>query len=151
MSLRERLETDLKTAMKAGETLKVSVIRMARSEMRNAEIAKGSSLVEDEVVQILSKEAKKRREAIEQFQKGGRSDLVELERSELQILGEYLPEQLDDSKIVDVTREVISELHATSKADKGKVMSAVMQRVKGRAVGKTVNRIVDHLLEGDPV
>jgi hypothetical protein len=151
MSLRERLENDLKSAMRAGDTLKVSVIRMAKSEMRNTEIAKGAELVEDEILQVLSKEGKKRRESVEQYRKGRRDDLADKEFAELQILNEYLPEQLDDAKIADVTQEVISELHATSKADKGRVMSAVMQRVKGKADGKTVSRIVDHLLNGDPV
>lgn len=149
MSLRETLNEDVKAAMKAGDAVKVSVIRLLRAEIRNAEIAKGGSLTEDEVVQVAAKESKKRREAIDQFRKGGRSDLVEKETAELEVLSEYLPEQLDEAEIVGIAREVISESHATCKADKGKVMGALMQRVRGRADGRLVSQIVDRLLEGD--
>jgi hypothetical protein len=147
MSLREKLESDLKSAMKAGDTLRVSVIRLARGEIRNLEIENGSALTEDEILQVLSRESKKRRESIDQYQKGGRADLVEKETAELRILAEYLPEQFDEGRVIDIAREVILELHAASKADKGKVMSAMMQRVRGRADGKLVSSVVDHLLQ----
>ncbi len=148
MLLWEKLADDMKAAMKAGDALRVSVIRLVRSEVRNAEIAKGAPLTEDEVMQVVAKEAKRRREAIEQFQKGNRTDLVEKETAELQILSQYLPEQLDQAEVVRIAREVISELQAASKSDKGKVMSVLMQRVRGRADGKLVSQIVDSLLEG---
>ncbi len=148
MLLWEKLADDMKAAMKAGDALRVSVIRLVRSEVRNAEIAKGAPLTEDEVMQVVAKEAKRRREAIEQFRKGNRADLVEKETAELQILSQYLPEQLDQAEVVRIAREVISELQAASKSDKGKVMSVLMQRVRGRADGKLVSQIVDSLLEG---
>lgn len=148
MLLWEKLADDMKAAMKAGDALRVSVIRLVRSEVRNAEIAKGAPLTEDEVMQVVAKEAKRRREAIEQFQKGNRADLVEKETAELQLLLQYLPEQLDQAEVVRIAREVISELQAASKSDKGKVMSVLMQRVRGRADGKLVSQIVDSLLEG---
>jgi len=148
MTLRERLDEDLKAAMKAQDALKVSVIRLARSEIRNMEIAKGAPLIEDDVLQVLGREVKRRREAIEQFQKGGRADLVDKETAELQLLSEYLPQQLSEAEIVGIAQEVISELHAASKADKGRVMSVLMQRVRGRADGKLVSETVDRLLEG---
>jgi uncharacterized protein YqeY len=148
MTLRERLDEDLKAAMKAHDALKVSVIRLARSEIRNMEIAKGAPLIEDDVLQVLGREVKRRREAIEQFQKGGRADLVDKETAELQLLSEYLPQQLSEAEIVGIAQEVISELHAASKADKGRVMSVLMQRVRGRADGKLVSETVDRLLEG---
>lgn len=148
MLLCEKLADDMKAAMKAGDALRVSVIRLVRSEVRNAEIAKGDSLTEDEVMEVVAKEAKRRREAIEQFQKGNRADLVEKETAELQLLLQYLPEQLDQAEVVRIAREVISELQAASKSDKGKVMSVLMQRVRGRADGKLVSQIVDSLLEG---
>jgi hypothetical protein len=148
MSLRERLDNELKAAMKGRDALKVSVIRLLRSEIRNAEIAKGDSLTDDELIQVVAKESKKRRESIEQFQKGGRADLVEKEKAELEILAKYLPQQLDEGGIKGMAQEVISELQATSKADKGKVMSALMPRVRGKADGKLVSGIVDRLLEG---
>jgi len=149
MLLWERLDAEMKTAMKAGEPTKVSVIRMVRSEVRNAEIAKGEPLTEEEISEVLAKEAKRRRESIEQFQKGNRSDLVEKETAALQILSQYMPEQLDEEEIVDIAREVISELHATSRSDKGRVMSAVIQRVRGKADGRLVSQVVDRLLESN--
>jgi len=148
MLLWEKLANDMKAAMKARDALRVSVIRLVRSEVRNAEIAKGAPLTEDEVIQVVAKEAKRRREAIEQFQKGNRADLVEKETAELQLLLQYLPEQLDQAEVVRIAREVISELQAASKSDKGKVMSVLMQRVRGRADGKLVSQIVDSLLGG---
>lgn len=147
MSLRTRLDEDMKTALKNKDSLQLSVIRLLRSELKNAEIAKGAPLTEDEVVQVVAREAKKRRESIEQFEKGGRADLAEKETAELKILSKYLPEQLGENEIAGIAQEVISELHATSKADKGKVMAALMPRVRGRADGKLVNQIVDRLLE----
>jgi len=146
VSLQERLIDDMKAALKAGDALRLSVIRLLRSELRNMEIAKGAPLTDDEVIQGVVREAKRRREAIEQFQKAGRADLVEKETAELKVLSQYLPEQLDEAEIVGIAQEVISELQATSKADKGKVMGALMQRVRGRADGRLVNQIVDRLL-----
>ncbi len=148
MSLREKLVEDLKAAMRAGDTLKVAVIRLARSEIQNAEIAKARSLTDEELVEVLAREAKRRREAIEQFRKGGRTDLVDKEAAELRILEGYLPQQLSEAEITGIAQEVIAELHATCKADKGKVMSALMQRVRGRADGKLVSQVVDRMLEG---
>lgn len=149
MLLWERLDAEMKTAMKAGDPMKVSVIRMVRSEVRNAEIAKGEPLTEEEMSRVLAREAKRRRESIEQFQKGNRSDLVEKETAALQILSQYMPEQLGEKEIVGIAREVISELHAASKSDKGRVMSAVIQRVRGKADGRLVSQVVDRLLEGN--
>lgn len=146
MSLQERLIDDMKAALKAGDALRLSVIRLLRSELQNMEIAKGAPLTDDEIIQGVVREAKRRREAIEQFQKAGRADLVEKETAELKVLSQYLPEQLDEAEIVGIAQEVISELQATSKADKGKVMGALMQRVRGRADGRLVNQIVDRLL-----
>lgn len=151
MSLQERLIDDMKAALKAGDALRLSVIRLLRSELRNMEIAKGAPLTDDEVIQGVVREAKRRREAIEQFQKAGRADLVEKETAELKVLSQYLPEQLDEAEIVGIAQEVISELQATSKADKGKVMGALMQRVRGRADGRLVNQIVDRLLASSSV
>ena len=145
--LREKLDNDMKAALKAGDSLRLSVIRLARSEVRNVEIAKGTTLTDDEIIEVLTREAKRRREASEQFQNAGRTDLVEKENAELQILSEYLPEQLGEAEIVGIAQEVISELHATSKADKGKVMKAMKPRVSDRADGKLVSQIVDRLLE----
>ncbi|MCL6518805.1 MAG: GatB/YqeY domain-containing protein [Armatimonadetes bacterium] len=147
MSLREKLEEDYKAAMKAKDTLRVSVIRMARSEIRNAEIAKRRSLTEEEIAEVITREIKRRQESIEQFKQGGRTDLVDKETAEMKILSEYLPEQLSEDEIAGIAQEVIAELKAASKADKGRVMSALMPRVRGRADGRLVSEIVDRLLE----
>lgn len=148
MSLPERLSEDLKSAMKKRDTPKVSVIRLARSEIRNTEIAKGGPLTDQELIEVLARESKRRREAMEQFQKAGRTDLADKEAAELCILAEYLPQQLSEAEITGIAEEVIAELRATSKADKGKVMSALMQQVRGRADGKLVSQVVDRMLEG---
>lgn len=149
MTLRERMDNDLKSAMKSGDSLRVSVLRMVRSEIQYSEIDQGKRLTDEDIEQIVSKERKKRREAIDQFAKAGRTDLVEKETAEEQILTQYQPQQLDESEIIGIVREVITEVHATSKADKGKVMSGVMPNVRGKADGKLVGRIVDELLAGN--
>ena len=146
--LREQLDDDLKSAMKSREALRLSVLRMLKSAARYAEIEKGETLSDDDVLQVVARECKRRRESIEQFEKGNRPDLVAKESAELEILKRYLPEQLDETEVIGIAREVISELHAASKADKGKVMGALMQKVRGKADGRLVNRIVDELLEG---
>lgn len=147
MLLRERLDNEMKAAMKAKDSLKLSVIRLLRSEIRNAEISKREDLTEDEIMQVVVKEGKKRRESIEQFARAGREDLVEKESAELRMLMDYMPEQLDEAEIESIAREVILELRAASKADKGRVMGALMPRVRGKADGKLVNTLVDRLLE----
>jgi len=146
--LREQLDDDLKSAMKSRDALRLSVLRMLKSAARYAEIEKGETLSDDDVLQVVARECKRRRESIEQFEKGNRADLVAQEKAELEILSGYLPEQLDEMEVIGIAREVISELHAASKADKGKVMGALMQKVRGKADGRLVNRIVDELLEG---
>lgn len=148
MSIRERLSEDLKSAMKTGDTLKVSVIRLAMSEFRNTEIAKGHTLTDEEATEVLARESKRRRESIEQFEKAGRADLVDKESAELRILADYLPKQLSETEVTGIVQEVISELQPTSKADKGRVMSALMPRIRGRADGRLVSQIVDRMLEG---
>ncbi|MCX6375255.1 MAG: GatB/YqeY domain-containing protein [Armatimonadetes bacterium] len=146
--LREQLDDDLKSAMKSRDALRLSVLRMLKSAAKYAEIERREPLTDDDVLQVVARECKRRRESIEQFEKGNRADLVAKESAELEILKRYLPEQLDETEVIGIAREVISELHAASKADKGKVMGALMQKVRGKADGRLVNRIVDELLEG---
>lgn len=146
--LREKIDEDLRSAMKSRDAVSVSTLRMLKSAAGYVEIEKGGTLTDDDILQVVSRECKRRRESIEQFGRGGRADLVEKETAELQILLRYLPEQLDEAELTGIAQEVISELNAASKSDKGRVMGVVMQRVRGKADGKTVNRIVDQLLEG---
>jgi uncharacterized protein YqeY len=141
----------MKAAMKAGEPLKVSVIRMLKSEIKNTEIANGKPLTDEEVIGVVARESKRRRESIEQFARAGRTDLVDKEKAELDILSGYLPKQLDEGEVENIAQEVILDLHASSMADKGKVMSALMPRVRGKADGKAVNKIVERLLQSSSV
>ena len=148
MPLAEKLLDDMKVAMKARDELKVSTLRLARSAIKNAEIDRGRSLTDEEILETLARESKRRREAIEGYEKAGRSELVEKEQTELAILSRYLPQQLDEAEIEKIAREVAAELGAVGMSDKGRMMGAVMPRARGRADGKVVNRIVDRVLQG---
>jgi uncharacterized protein YqeY len=148
MSLKERLKADMKEALKSKDKVKLSTIRMINSLIKNAEIEKRGELTDDEIVQLLMKYAKQRREAIEMYEKGGRPDLVEKEKAELAVVESYLPEQLSEEELRQIVTQAIQELGATSVKDMGAVMKAVMPKVKGRADGSTVNRIVKELLGG---
>lgn len=149
MSLRERITDDMKTAMKSRDAVRLGAIRFLLSEVKYAEIAAGKPLTDDDITQVVTREIKRRRDSIEKYKEGGRSDLVDKETADLNVLLEYVPEQLSEEEIIGIAREVISELHAVTKADKGKVMSALMQRVRGKADGKMVGKVVDDLLSGD--
>jgi len=146
MSLKERLKEDMKAALKAKDKEKLSVIRMLQALIKNAEIDKRGELTDEEIVSLLMKYAKQRRESIELYEKGGRQDLVEKERMELQIVESYLPKQMSEEEIRELVKKVIEEVGATSPKDMGKVMQAVMPKVKGRADGSVVNKIVRELL-----
>ena len=148
MPLAGKLLDDMKTAMKARDELKVSTLRLARSAIGNAEIEKGRNLTDEEIIETLARESKRRREAIECYEKGGRQDLVAKESKELAILGEYLPKQLDEAEVEKVVREVAAEVGAVSAKDKGRMMSVVMPRFRGRADGKLVTQVVDRVLRG---
>jgi len=134
MSLKQKIEADLKTSLKAKEELKVSTLRFTLSAIKNEEIAKQKELTDEELVQVLQKQAKLRRESIEAFRSGGREDLVSKESQELEILNNYLPQQLTTKELEKIVSEVIEELKAGPK-DFGKVMGEVMARAKGRING----------------
>ena len=121
---------------------------MINSLIKNAEIDKRGELTDDEIVQLLMKYAKQRREAIELYEKGGRQDLVEKEKAELAIVESYLPKQLSEEEIRELVREAIEAVGASSPKDLGKVMQYVMPKVKGRAEGSLVNKIVREELSG---
>ena len=133
--------------MKAGEKIKVSTIRMILAGIKNAEIAKRGELDEDELLSVLAREAKRRKEAIEEFKKGNRQDLVDKETQELKVIESYLPEQLSEEDVRRIITEVMQEVGASSPGDLGRVMGRVMPRLKGRADGKLVNQIVREALE----
>lgn len=147
MSFLQKLDDDLRASLKASESLKVSVLRMAKAALKNRQIDKGGELSEEDILTVLSTLSKQRRESIEQFSKGGREDLAEKERQELSILQSYLPKQLTPEELDGIIAESIKESSAQGLKDMGKVMRLVMSRVKGAADGKIVNQRVKDLLE----
>ncbi|RCX22770.1 hypothetical protein DFP94_101353 [Fontibacillus phaseoli] len=147
MNLSERLNEDMKQAMKSQDKFKLSTIRMVRATIKNLEIDLKRPLNDNEVLDILSREIKQRKDALQEFEKAGRDDLAANVRAEAEIIAEYLPEQLNEEEIKVIVQQTIQETGATSKADIGKVMSALMPKVKGRADGKLVNEAVQQLLQ----
>lgn len=144
--LKQKLTDDLKQAMKAGDKLKRSVIRMVLAAIQNAEIAKRAALEEGDILGIIAKEAKKREESIEAFKQGDRQDLVAQEEAELAVLKDYLPQQLTREEITDTARKIIEEVGAQEPKDKGKVMPKLIAQLKGRADGREINAVVTELL-----
>jgi uncharacterized protein YqeY len=147
MSLIEKLDGDLKTALKQSDKLRLSSIRLVKAAIKNQQIAKGRDLSDEEVLSVISSLAKQRRESIEHFAKGGREDLAEQERRELSILQSYMPEQLSLAEIDSIILQAIRESSAKGEKDIGRVMRILMPRVKGLADGKMVNSRVRELLE----
>ena len=147
MSLLKRFDDDLKQALKTSERSKVSVIRMVKATVKNAQIEKGRDLTDDEILSVLSTMVKQRRESIEQFTRGGRTDLVRNEEQELGILQSYMPQQLSNDEIERMIRDALRESSAAGVQDVGKVMRILMPRIKGIADGKYVNQRVRELLE----
>lgn len=146
MSLKERLSSELKDSLKSGEKLKVSVIRLVLSALKNREIEKRGVLSEEEIIDLLVSLSKQRKESIESFKKGGRQDLVDKETAELKIIESYLPQQLTLEEIREKIREAIMESGASGAKDIGKVMKVLMPKVKGRADGRLVNEMVKEFL-----
>ena len=149
MSLLERLNSDMKQAMKEKNKDKLAVIRMVKASLQNEVISLGNNvtLSADQELTILTREVKQRKDSLLEFEKAGRQDLVDKLKQELLILKEYLPQQLSEEELLEIVRVTISEVGATSKADMGKVMSAVMPKVKGQADGPSVNKAVASLLK----
>lgn len=148
MSLKEKLNEDMKQAMKDKEAgkIRLSVIRMVRANIKNTEIDRKKELTEEEVLDVLAKEVKMRRDAMDEFQKANRTDLVEALEQEVAILMTYLPQQMTEEEVRAVVAGAIQETGAVSPKEMGKVMAALMPKVKGRADGKLVNSIVKELL-----
>lgn len=142
MSLQKSLHEDMKAAMKAGEGVKLSTIRLLRAQLKDAEIAKGGELSPDEELEVLTSSAKKRKDSIRAYEEANRPDLLEKEKQEFEILAQYLPEQLSEEKIQSVVTQVIETVGAVSMKDLGKVMSAAMAELKGKADGRVVQELV---------
>lgn len=146
MGLKEQLQADLKAAMKAGDQTKRNTVRLLLSAIRNAEIEKGGELSEQELIALLQKQAKQRRESLEHYRAAGREDLVREEEAELAIIESYLPQMLTEEEIRREALAQIEAVGASSLRDLGKVMGPLMAKLRGRADGAVVQRIVRELL-----
>ncbi len=146
MSLKEQLDADLRDAMRQGEQTRRDTLRLALSALHNAQIAAARELTDDDTLAVLAKEAKQRRESIEEFRKANRSDLVDKEEAELAVLSAYLPAAVSRDEIVEAARRAVQETGASGAKDIGKVMPVLMQQFRGRAEGREINEIVRELL-----
>lgn len=146
MNLLERLNQDMKNAMKNKEKEKLSVIRMVKSSLQNEQIKLGRELTDDDSLTVLNRELKQRKDSLHEFEKANREDLASKLRDEIAVLDDYIPEQLSEEEVSHIVKETILEVGATTKADMGKVMGAIMPKVKGKADGGLVNRLVQQHL-----
>lgn len=146
MDLKQNILNDLNEAMKSGDTLKRDTLRFLLSAVKNVEIEKKkkeTGLTDEEILEVIARSIKQRKDSVEQYTAGGRLDLAAKEQKEINILMSYMPEQLDEEAIRKIVKETIVEVTAVSKADIGKVMSSVMKKLKGKADGSAVKKIVE--------
>jgi uncharacterized protein YqeY len=148
MSLKERLNIDLREALRSGDEHRKAALRMVLAALHNAEIEARGELDDSAILGVLAKEVKQRRESIEEFRKGRREDLVAREEAQLAFLQPYLPQQMTREEIIEAARNVIAEVGARGPADKGKVMPVLINQLRGRADGREINAIVTELLAG---
>lgn len=149
MTLQQRVDSDLKETMRAKDATKLGVLRMLKSALKYAAIAKSGAeaeLSDAEALQVVRKQAKQRQDSIESFEKGGRAELADKEKEELAILNTYLPQAMSPDELAKIVRETIAELGATSKAQMGAVMKALQAKVGGRVDGKTLSTEVQKQL-----
>ena len=146
MTLRERLQDDTTAAMRSGDTLRRDVLRLVQNAIYNADKAKHTTMSDDEIVGVITREVKTRRESIEAFRKGGREDLAAKEEAEIAILADYLPEALTDDELQALVDEGVAATGATSARDLGKVMGWLSPKIRGRADGKVASGLVAQAL-----
>jgi hypothetical protein len=146
MSLEERLLEAMKDAMKSNDKLRLSAIRMMRSAVKNREIEVRRTLSDEDVIRVIQGMVRKGEESLEQFEKGGRADLVEKEKKEIEILKSFLPQALGQEEILKIIDECIQETQASSLKDLGKVMKSIMPKLGGKADGKLINQLVKEKL-----
>jgi uncharacterized protein YqeY len=144
--LKQKLTDDLRQAMRSGDKVRRSVIRLVMAAIKNTEIAQQATLVDADILGVIAKEVRQRHESIEAFKLGDRHDLLAQEEAELAILNEYLPRQMSREEIVAAARQVIEEVGALGLGDKGKVMPNLIAQLKGRADGREINAVVTELL-----
>jgi uncharacterized protein YqeY len=145
-ALKQKLADDLKQAMRDGDKVKRSAIRLAIAAIKNTEIARQTTLEDGDILGVIAKEIRQRKESIEAFKQGGRQELVAQEEAEMAVLEQYLPQQMSRDEIIAEARRVIDEVGAESIRDKGKVMPQLIARLKGRADGREINEVVTELL-----
>jgi uncharacterized protein YqeY len=149
MGLKEQIPEDLKNALRNKKTLELSVLRMLQAALKNKEIDnKKETLTDEVVISVVGAEIKKRRDAVREFEKVNRPDAADQEKAEIEILMKYMPQQMSEDEIRDVVKSAVEETRAESMKDIGKVMKALMPKVKGKADGSIVNKIVKEMLEG---
>jgi uncharacterized protein YqeY len=146
MALKDRIQEALRGALKRQQKVEVSTLRLLLSEIKYAEIAQQKPADDNKVLDVITKEVKRRRESIEAFKQGNRSDLVAQEEAELAVLMSYLPKQMNRDEIMAVARQVVDAVGAKGPSDKGKIMAQLMPQLKGKADGKEVSEIVSELL-----
>lgn len=144
--LKQKLESDLRQAMREGDKVKRSAIRLVLAAVKNAEIARQADLADGDILGVIAKEARQRQESIEAFRQGNRADLVAQEEMELAVLQQYLPRQMTRDEIIAEARRVIVEVGAQGPGDKGKVMPRLIAQLKGKADGREINAVVTELL-----
>ena len=144
--LKEKLNSDLREAVRGGDKVRRSVIRLVFAAVQNTEIARQAALEESDILGIIAKEARQRQESVEAFKQGNRQDLVAQEEAELAILQEYLPQQMTRDEVIAEARRIIEEVGAQGPGDKGKVMPKLIAELKGRADGREINEVVTELL-----
>ncbi|MDR1774598.1 MAG: GatB/YqeY domain-containing protein [Clostridioides sp.] len=142
MSLKQKLQEDLKYSMKNKDVVRKSVVTLIRAAIKQVEVDKRIELDDSAVIDIVAKQLKQRRDSLEEFKKANRQDLIDQTESEIEVLKEYLPQQLSETELQEIVNSVISELGASSMKDMGKVMSSIQPKIKGRADGKLVNELV---------
>lgn len=147
MSLKQKLQEDLKSSMKNKDTVKKSVITLIRSSIKQYEVDNRVELQDDEIVDLIAKQLKQTRDSREEFAKAGRDDLVSKAEAEIEVLKEYLPQQLSEEELNEIVISTISEVGATSMKDMKKIMTSIMPKVKGRADGKLINELVKKNLQ----
>lgn len=149
MALKEQLQNDLQDAMRASDEVRKSTLRMLMSAINNAEVAgaERKELSDEQVMQVIVKQVKQRRESIEEFKKANRQDLVDKEAAEMKVLEAYMPPQMGREEIEAEVRKAIEETGATTAADKGKLMKVLMPRLSGKAEGREINEVVTQLLK----
>ena len=147
MSLKQKLQEDLKSSMKNKDAIKKSVITLIRSSIKQYEVDNRVELGDEEIIDLIAKQLKQTRDSRDEFEKAGRDDLVEKAEAEIEILKEYLPQQLSEEELNEIVISTISEVGATSMKDMKNIMSSIMPKVKGRADGKLINELVKKNLQ----